>query len=266
MKVVEQSQSTLTMRHFPFALWMVGVIFAATAIPLILFIGKSVTVECTRQGTGEIACFRVTRGLLESRKDALPGKTLENAYVSSSEDDDGAVSYQIILVTDASKVPLTDYSSSNFEEKQKIVNDITRFINHSDQDSIAVTEDDRLIVFIISGFFLLAGLLLILLPGILTLTIDKNTGVFQMNWRSIFHHKEIDIPLRDISQIGLDSNSSGSSHRICIQTRSGETYPLTSYYSSGIRGKQKDIDTLSGFLNITGENSPDQTGLFNLNQ
>lgn len=100
------------------------------------------------------------------------------------------------------------------------------------------------------------GLLVILLSlaSILTITIDKDSGI--MSIKSIWKREAIVIPLNELRDIQVESSESGSetSRLIAVKTN-GDVIPFRSWYTNGISSFQKRATQLRNFIGISDNQS-----------
>lgn len=119
-----------------------------------------------------------------------------------------------------------------------------------------------------NGFFSAGiGLLILIFMYALTITVDKQTGMLILDYRSIILHSVNEIPLSEIKSIRLDSSSSRSknrstTYRIEAVLKNGETIPFRSYYSSEFILKQRRVDALRKFIGLTEDFDESPIGLF----
>src|SRR5206468_1444255 len=79
------------------------------------------------------------------------------------------------------------------------------------------------------------GLLLLVLPSVLTVRADRAGGVLIITRRSLLRNSVQEIPLRLIASIDIEtsSDSDGNTYRIVITQSDGKVIPLRAYYTSG---------------------------------
>ncbi|MBI3169416.1 MAG: hypothetical protein HYZ22_13110 [Chloroflexi bacterium] len=101
------------------------------------------------------------------------------------------------------------------------------------------------------------GLLFLLFSYALTATVDKQTGMLTLDYRSILLHSVKEIPLNEIQTIRVDSSTTRSSkggrstnYRVEAILKSGDVVPFRSYHSSNFFKHQKWANQLRAFLNL----------------
>lgn len=123
------------------------------------------------------------------------------------------------------------------------------------------------------GFFLLAGVILyVFSPGnqqmaifaggiglamilltilsLVTITIDKNRGLMRI--KSLWKRSAIEIPLKELNDIEVQTNSSGDSdtYRLVAVKNNGARIPLRGAYTSGLSSYQKTAARLCDFIGL----------------
>jgi hypothetical protein len=110
----------------------------------------------------------------------------------------------------------------------------------------------------LTGLICLAfgALLAVVLSPLITMTIDKQRGLFAFSSRWLLFKKSREIPLAQVSSVDIESSRSHSrgrsstTYRLAVVTTDGERIPITSVYSSGYSGKVKKANQLNTFLGI----------------
>ena len=76
------------------------------------------------------------------------------------------------------------------------------------------------------------GLLMVAIPSMLTIRVDRFCEILTLAYRSLLTSYEEEIPLDQIASIDTESKSSseGTSYRVVITERDGTVTPLRSYY------------------------------------
>lgn len=109
---------------------------------------------------------------------------------------------------------------------------------------------------VFSIIFCAVGALIILLIPILTVRIDRNSGMLSLTRRGILVNSHQDIRIKEISDVYVDrkvsSDSDGTSvtYQINIVLESGEQVPLRRYYSSGYRRKESQAQLLRDAIGL----------------
>lgn len=139
LQVQKYSESLLT--GLPF-----GLVFLLVGLK-ISFGGDYLTIlKCNRIEPTQINCEIVAKNWLGQQTDPIPVTNLQGSQVEVNDDSDGDT-YRIVLMTQNSQIPLTNsYSSglgTNHYENNLLINS---FIQASEQNSLTIQQDDRLIV------------------------------------------------------------------------------------------------------------------------
>jgi len=93
---------------------------------------------------------------------------------------------------------------------------------------------------------------LVFMAEVVTCTFDKTLGCMNLKRRGLFKTKVIEHPIEEISGVQLEESrdSESSTYRVSLVLVSGKRVPLTSYYSTGLRGKQKTAQDIAAFLGV----------------
>ncbi len=110
-----------------------------------------------------------------------------------------------------------------------------------------------------SGIFLLTGLLFIALTPIVTVSLDRGSGVIEVRKKSLFRNRFNEVPAHQVAsayvQQTISSGTEGGSsmvYRVVIELENGEVIPLRGYYSSGFKGKQRTAEKIRAALGVPG--------------
>ncbi len=99
-----------------------------------------------------------------------------------------------------------------------------------------------------------AGLLVIWVFGsIMTFSASRVTGMITLTTRSIFGSKVKAYPISQVRSVDVEtsySNNNSRTFRVALILDNGEKLPLRSYYSSGLRSKEKQAERIREFLNL----------------
>jgi hypothetical protein len=106
-----------------------------------------------------------------------------------------------------------------------------------------------------SYLLIVIGLLLMLFAQIENVTFDKEIGDLTFNWQQPFRCKTkvVKHALPDISGVEIQKIEDYESvkYRVCLSLLAGKRcVPLTSYFSTGLRDKQKTAEIIAIFLDI----------------
>ncbi len=107
--------------------------------------------------------------------------------------------------------------------------------------------------FWVRAVLVLAGLAILLFSPVLTVTADRVTQTLTITHRSPLRAKQRELLFSQIDSIDLDysrGSRGGTTYRIVVTLKSGETIPFHSYYSSGAYGMQKKVNRLRSFLGM----------------
>jgi hypothetical protein len=107
--------------------------------------------------------------------------------------------------------------------------------------------------YVVRAVLVLAGLTILLFATVLTVTADRVTQTLTISHRSPLRANQRELLFSQIDSIDLDysrGSRGGTTNRIVVTLKSGETIPFHSYYSSGSYGMQKKVNRLRSFLGM----------------
>jgi hypothetical protein len=100
-------------------------------------------------------------------------------------------------------------------------------------------------------FVLIGGIVLVMTPTT-TVNIDRRAGTIVIQRQSLSSQRSEAFSLADLRGIKLQSSSGGAGRIVFVFRDRGEV-PLTGYYSSGRKGKQRRVDQMRAFLDLVGD-------------
>jgi hypothetical protein len=250
MKIIENSPNQLILRSNPFWQLIFGLIFALAGLAITYFLGRSVDTHCEHTSSREITCT-----LTEKLFSLVPvgQRTIPNIYgaeVEESRDSDGDTTYKVVFLTNAERVPLTGYTSSGYSSKAEVAEQINQFVQAGRQNSldIQVKMEWWILIFLVA--FGGVGVGIVVFAKTVQIEMNRSEGVLRIQKDGIFGTSRNEFLLREIEDIYLQSSSDsdGTTYRVAFRIAGGEEIPLTGYYSSGYKSKQRDVDLMKDFL------------------
>ncbi len=258
MKTIESTPTTLALRRVPIGIWLFGLLFIGVGLLCGVLVGKLGLLTCQRSASGG-QCQFSTRGFIgPASVMTFAVEDLQGAEVQVSEDSDGGSTYRVAFQVQGKWIPLSKVYSSGWSGKESAVQNINAFIQNPRQTELNVRQDDRLFAAIFGGVFSLAGLLVIVFIGqIVTLRLDRATGLVTLRRVGLTGVREGEYLLGDFTDAVLEYGR--NTCRIALVTRDGGHLPLTTEYSSGIRGKEATAKKIREFLKpgAVSDNRPD---------
>jgi hypothetical protein len=259
MKIAEQTSSRLVLagRNSGILLILLGIIFGGIGIVTMYAFGQTVALSCSRDWQPD-PC-RIERTWLSIPVKTTSLHSLLESYLDESSDSDGT-SYRVMLVTQEGNVPLTSSYSSNYSQQLNIVREINAFLGNREQRTLEVESSGTFsLVFGLVFVFVGVGVLYAGIRAFNLLWIfDREVGVL-MKVRN--GNAEAEYPLSTISgvHVGVSRDSDGAdTYRVELSLQTGERVPLTSFYSSGRRGKVRAAQAIRDFLAV-GESQPNHS-------
>jgi len=134
-KSIEDTLYWIASRDASFFQILIGFMIVMVGLVLTYYFGRSDDFHCVRTGAEQIRCD-ITQKLLgfqplsERRENNIQAADLDQSTGS-----DGDATYRVVFITPNGRVPLTNYTSSDYTPKADLVRQVNDFIN-SDQQSI----------------------------------------------------------------------------------------------------------------------------------
>jgi len=136
-----------------------GLIFIAAGVLVAVFFGAHVILTCEWIEPRSGRCELVTENLLGANRRTIRAEDIRTATVEVSEDSDGDDTYRVALETTQGVIPLTDFYSSGFSDKQRITEQINAFLADGDAPTLIVDQDERLFAYTFGACFSVIGLI-----------------------------------------------------------------------------------------------------------
>lgn len=246
MRVIEQTHRRLTLRNTPYWLWMLGTGFAAIGMVFGVALFGSTSLRCDRATT---QCELTHSNVFGERQRTFSTDSLERAEVDRQRSSDGDSTYRVIIQTQDGEIRLTESTSSGWGRRQQQADQINDFIQDPTQPTLELGENNYLIAIVCFVAFGLAGSAMVLCVQSSTFTFDKTLGKLTLTRSHIFgRRKQEQHPLKQL--VGVQLQHSDETCRIVLVLDSGKMLPLTNYYSSGTKAKQKIVDQVCKFLGV----------------
>ena len=88
-----------------------------------------------------------------------------------------------------------------------------------------------------------------LLAGFTVINLDRSSGMLTVTRNRLITKSTSEYMISEFK--GAEIQGSNGTYRVALLMKDGQAFPLTSYYSSGTRGKQKLVDELQRFADLT---------------
>lgn len=253
MRVLTSSAQHLVLQLRPWSLWFFGGAFMLAGLLPGLLLAEVSTLECRRTEQPP-SCELSRSGLVKDDRYVIPLDQFQGVEVQESRSD-GSSTYRVVLLTSEGDRPLTGYSSSGYAGKERLARQIDAFLNDSSQPQLVIQQDSRWLGYLFTLIFSGSGLLVACVMGnVVTCEFDKLGQSFKLTRQGLWGRKTIQHPLHHIQTVHLEtsrSNKGRTTYRVALGLKNGDRLPITTYYSSGRKDKQKTADQISEFLDVT---------------
>jgi hypothetical protein len=257
MKITQHTPTQLTLRHTPIALWLIGSIFTIIGVITLILFSKASTFTCERvqpnQGNCELihAHFVISKTLIISLHEL---KNAEIVMTRNRQIDSFFLlkpHYRVTLLTSNQRIPLSIYGSTKREKQDIIAAKINAFLKNAEATSLLIKQDNRWLIYFISGLLIIIGLFAEL-SKILTITFDKTQESLKIERHGLLGTQCIEHSLQEIKKVKLNTsfafNSRTVFYQVVLLLKSGEGIPLTPSSSLGKIKKQNRVDQITQFL------------------
>jgi hypothetical protein len=252
MQIIHHTPTQLILKHRPFIHWLLGSFLTIVGLVIIILFSKTSMLICERglsdqdQGHCELkhSHFVISKQIVFSLNDLKDVQVVKSHSVQGSE-------YRVILITPTEKIALTPYGTTERAEQDAMAAKINRFLKQIDETRLVIEQDNRWLIFLIGGIFIVIGLLAEL-SQIVTVTFDKEVGSFKIERQSLLGAEVIEHSLEDIIEVKVKISSYFNSktmlYQVVMEIRPNETILLTSNNSIGKARKQKIVDEIRHFI------------------
>jgi hypothetical protein len=270
---VEQTQSQITFKIKPkisrviatFSLSFSIIVFIATLaspqLTKITCIHKETVVSDEGEQTSQ--CQLVEIGWINQE---LSKKTIDRitksqveTIIKPDEDNKNSYEYQLMLVSDTSKIPFRNKSYFKYKlaELQSIEAKINSFLINLSEKELSIIEDSSSVGFTglnISIFLFILFLLIYALGVTIEVKLNQQDNTIIISRYQLWGKlgkTTIQHPLIDLKNVKIESTESsdnGTLYRVALVLNSDEIIPLTQVYSSGYWSKKQLVDRIQDFL------------------
>jgi hypothetical protein len=255
MKIIHHTPTQLILRHRPFIFWLLGSFLTIVGVVIIILFSKTSTLICERGLSNQGHCelkhshFFISKQIVFSIKDLKEVRVVKSysRWMIGVQEPE----YRVILITATEKIALTPYGTTERAQQDAMAAKINGFLQHVNITTLAIEQDNRWLIFLIGGIFILIGLLAEL-SQIVTVTFDKEVGSFKIERQSLLGAKVIEYSLEDIIDVKVKISSYFNSktmlYQVIMEIIPNETILLTSNNSIGKARKQKIVDEIRQFI------------------
>jgi hypothetical protein len=107
---------------------------------------------------------------------------------------------------------------------------------------------------IFGGIFAIVGLCFLVFSSVLTITADRATRTFKLDYRILLRHTLTQLSFNDIDGINVERRTTnrgrGFTYRLTLLRKDGEIIPFRSTSTSGWKGKERQAEQLREFIGI----------------
>jgi hypothetical protein len=148
-----------------------GVVFLLVGLGVIAFGASLTTLTCERGGATQGSCTLTQQRPGRSTTRAIALEDLRGAEIesrtsrsrsstsgSSRNRSRSSTTYRVVLLTTRGDIPLTGAYSSDYEAKQRLVDQLTAFLADGSARTLTLRQDNRAFGYALGGAFAAAGL------------------------------------------------------------------------------------------------------------
>jgi hypothetical protein len=253
MKVIEETQTRLVIKHQPIAKWLSGglllVLGLSYWIYLIGFDFSSLRLTCNRSAPPEINC-ELKRFTLLGRMEKLKIFDPQQAYIQTKTGSKGSKSYQVIIVSKFGEFPLL--SQIGYQENQVFVSKLNSFI--SSNESFIILQQNHRDYLLTVSLFILAMIgtgAFFVTEHTTNCTFYKSLNIVFIERKSLRGNKKIEYPLEEIASLYIKDKRFKRRYlyRAIIFIKNGKEIPINPQYTDQ-KSVENVVARIRQFLNL----------------
>ncbi len=257
VKIIQRPPNQLILRRRPLGLWLVGSFFTIVGVVVIILFSKASIFTCEREQVNQGNCELKQAYFLMSQKiifslNELKGAEIVTTHVRGMDSFFlRQPHYQVMLLTQTEKIPLTPYGTVNREKQDTVTAQINTFLHNLQETSLIIKQDNRWLVFFIGSIFISIGLLAEL-SQIITVTFDKAVGSFKIERQGVIRTQVSEHPLEEIAEVKLRISSYFNSktllYQVVLVLKSGQNILLSPNSHRNKARKQRIANEIANFV------------------
>ena len=258
MKIIKRTPNQLILQHRPLGIWLMGSILTIVGLVIIILFTRASSLTCQRVSPSQGSCELTRSHFLMSKTIIVSINDLKGSEVvmTQTRQMDGFFIlksyYRVILIIPTKRIPLTVYGTTTPDQQEAIATNINTFLKNKTKTSLFIERDQRWLIYLVGGIFIVVGLLAEL-SKIITVTFDKILGTLTIAREGFLRTEVFEFPMEDIIGIKLKSASlfnsekAGSHYQIALELKANKELPLTRKSTFKTK-KEKIIKEITNFL------------------
>lgn len=258
MKIIKRTPNQLILQHRPIGIWLMGSILTIVGLVIIILFTRASSLTCQRISPSQGSCELTRSHFLISKTIIVSINDLKGAEVvmNHTRQIDGFFIlkpyYRVILIIPTKRIPLTVYGTITHDQQEAIATKINAFLKKPVKTSLFIERDQRWLIYLVGGIFIVVGLLAEL-SKIITVTFDKILGTLTIEREGLLRTDVFEFPMEDIIGVKLKSASlfntekMGSHYQVALELKSDKELPLTKK-STLKANKEEIIHEITNFL------------------
>jgi hypothetical protein len=266
MKIIQQTDHTLTLRLRPWLIWIFSSVSIGVGLTLMILLAQTATLSCHRTDRHLGQCTLNKTHLWHSTSASFALSDVQGARVQTRQQGDG-YTYQMRLLIAGDEMSFTPHYSSGNANKLKNVNQLATFLDAPEIKTLRITEDSRGLAYSLGSLFMVSACSVAgLLGGVVTVTFGRSDcrgDRLVIKRHGLWTKTVTEYALGHIVGVEVEAanSSSNSPYRILLRMQvdgpsdmAGLTVnpiPLSPYFSSGTAEKTEVVNQIHQFLHLS---------------
>ncbi len=253
MKITRQTSSVLELNTFsPLALGF-GILFGLAFVGSGSFVisrGKLAVLSCSRLSPEPPVCTLQENQLWGSRRSELG--VLQGAHLQENWGDE--TDTYAVLIQSSSGTRQLNVATSNYGFHRQAVSQINQFVNNPAQPNLRIQQDQRLLMTLFGGVFVVSGLCIwLFVISFSWFEFDKIRGTLRVRTVSALQNKVTEYQLRDIRKVMIEETTDSDGDPVfgvSLIVLNQPKIELFKHKTAGIQEKETLADTIRAFLGL----------------
>ncbi len=253
MKITQQTSSVLAINSYSsgalVGIFLFGLAFVGSG-SFVISRGKLAVLSCSRLSPEPPVCTLEEKQLWGSRRSELG--VLQGAQLQENWGDEAST--YAVLIQSSSGTRQLNVATSNYGFHRQAVSQINQFVDHPAQPNLRIQQDQRLLMTLFGGVFLVSGLFIwLFVISFSWFEFDKIRGTLRVRTVSALQNKVIEYQLRDIRKVVIEESTDSDGDPVfgvSLIVLNQPKIELFKHKTAGIQEKEALANTIHAFLGL----------------